>query len=329
MLGEVIETRVRVDDPDLPELAGIDVVVVDLGIEQTRTRDWVVTKVAVRPQRRLGRRSNVYIAGWLQVQGLTPSGLAMPTGCGSVAEQFEGQRLSRSPALRELPGSALRGGRGTRRRAARRRAAGRAEGEQVRSAGGWGRARGRCARGDGSTTPPTAGDVDPADAEQFPRRMDPEVSRTRRLLVARPTPRAATIRPVVRPPNPPSPGAARVRDPDLTPRRVAGVQTRRRRPPTGRYLGCVHLQRCANLPPSLSAASTKICRPWVPDPLAAVTLLRCLQSLYVLLSTRKPPTGRGVRRRRPRPLASRRLAGRRNLSCPAPVTRATRQRVSG
>ena len=52
VLGQVIETRVRVDDPDLPELAGIDVVVIDLGIEQTRTRDWVVTKVAVRPQRR-------------------------------------------------------------------------------------------------------------------------------------------------------------------------------------------------------------------------------------------------------------------------------------
>src|SRR6195952_4693397 len=31
VLGEVIETRVGVDDPDLPELAGIDVVVVDLG----------------------------------------------------------------------------------------------------------------------------------------------------------------------------------------------------------------------------------------------------------------------------------------------------------
>ena len=30
VLGQVIETRVRVDDPDLPELAGIDVVVVDL-----------------------------------------------------------------------------------------------------------------------------------------------------------------------------------------------------------------------------------------------------------------------------------------------------------
>ena len=35
MLGQVIETRVRVDDPDLPELDGVDVVVIDLGIEQT------------------------------------------------------------------------------------------------------------------------------------------------------------------------------------------------------------------------------------------------------------------------------------------------------
>ena len=56
VLGQVLETRVRVDDPDLSQLAGIDVVVVDLGIEQTRRRDWMVTKVAVRPQRRGLRR---------------------------------------------------------------------------------------------------------------------------------------------------------------------------------------------------------------------------------------------------------------------------------
>ena len=78
---------------------------VDLGIEQTRTRDWVVTKVAVRPQRRLGRRSNVHIAGWHQVQGLTPSGLAMPDqGVGQLLEQFEGQRpIEVAEAIRELP----------------------------------------------------------------------------------------------------------------------------------------------------------------------------------------------------------------------------------
>src|SRR6202011_2331927 len=46
VLGQVIETRVRVDDPELEQLAGIELIVVDLGIEQTRTRDWMVTKVA-------------------------------------------------------------------------------------------------------------------------------------------------------------------------------------------------------------------------------------------------------------------------------------------
>ena len=78
---------------DLPELAGIEVVVIDLGIEQTRTRDWVVTKVAARPQRRLGRRGDVYIADWNRVAGLTPSGLAMPDqGVAQLLEQFQGQR---------------------------------------------------------------------------------------------------------------------------------------------------------------------------------------------------------------------------------------------
>ena len=94
VLGQVIETAVRVDDPDLPELAGVDVVVIDLGIEQARTRDWLVTRVAVRPVgRRLGRRRNVDIVDWQRVQGLTPSGLAMPgQGVAQLLEQFQGQR---------------------------------------------------------------------------------------------------------------------------------------------------------------------------------------------------------------------------------------------
>src|SRR6476646_7335840 len=44
-LAQVVDTRVRVDDPELDDLAGVDVLVVDLGIELTRTRDWVVNRV--------------------------------------------------------------------------------------------------------------------------------------------------------------------------------------------------------------------------------------------------------------------------------------------
>ena len=37
-MGQVLDTVVRVKDPGLPELAGLEVVITDLGIEQTRTR---------------------------------------------------------------------------------------------------------------------------------------------------------------------------------------------------------------------------------------------------------------------------------------------------
>ena len=92
-MGQVLDTLVKVNDPALPELAGVDVVVTDLGIEQARTRDWLVTRVAVRTQRRLGRRGPVHVVDWQNVQGLTPSALALPgQGVAQLLDQFEGRR---------------------------------------------------------------------------------------------------------------------------------------------------------------------------------------------------------------------------------------------
>ncbi len=105
VLGQVLDTRVRVTDPELPEFADADAVITDLGIEQTRTRDWMVTRVAVRLPRRLGRRSAVRVADWHHVQGLTPSALAMPgQGVAQLLHQFEGWRpIEVADAIRELP----------------------------------------------------------------------------------------------------------------------------------------------------------------------------------------------------------------------------------
>jgi Mg/Co/Ni transporter MgtE len=261
VLGEVIETRVRVDDPDLPELAGIDVVVVDLGIEQTRTRDWVVTKVAVRPQRRLGRRSNVYIADWNQVQGLTPSGLAMPDqGVAQLLEQFQGQRpIEVAEAIRELP---------TKRRYEVVKALDDErladvlqelpEDEQadVLMQLETERAADVLEAMDPDDAADLLGTLPPADAEQFLRRMDPEDSEdVRRLLSHSPDTAGGlmTSEPVVLAPDTTVAEAlARVRDPDLTPA-VASLVFVTRPPtatPTGRYLGCVHLQRLLREPPA-------------------------------------------------------------------------------
>jgi Mg/Co/Ni transporter MgtE len=271
VLGEVIETRVRVDDPDLPELAGIDVVVVDLGIEQTRTRDWVVTKVAVRPQRRLGRRSNVYIAGWLQVQGLTPSGLAMPDqGVGQLLEQFEGQRpIEVAEAIRELPEKrryeVVKALDDERLADVLQELPEDEQADLLRQLEA-DRAADVLEAMDPDDAADLLGTLTPADAEQFLRRMDPEDSEdVRRLLSHSPDTAGGlmTSEPVVLAPGTTVAEAlARVRDPDLTPA-VASLVFGRRRPrrPDVIWAACTCSGCCANLPPNLSAASsTRICR---------------------------------------------------------------------
>jgi len=285
VLGEVIETRVRVDDPDLPELAGIDVVVVDLGIEQTRTRDWVVTKVAVRPQRRLGRRRNVYIAGWLQVQGLTPSGLAMPDqGVGQLLEQFEGQRpIEVAEALRELPEKrryeVVKALDDERLADVLQELPEDEQADLLRQLETE-RAADVLEAMDPDDAADLLGTLTPADAEQFLRRMDPEESEdVRRLLSHSPDTAGGlmTSEPVVLAPGTTVAEAlARVRDPDLTPA-VASLVFVTRPPtatPTGRYLGCVHLQRLLREPPAelVSGILDKDLPSLSPDdPLATVT----------------------------------------------------------
>jgi len=261
VLGQVLETRVRVEDPDLSQLAGVDVIVVDLGIEQTRTRDWMVTRVAVRPQRRLGRRSNVYAVDWQHVHGLTPSGLAMPDqGVAQLLEQFQGQRaVEVADAIRELP-------------AKRRYEVVNAlhderladilqelpEDEQVQLLRQLktDRAADVLEAMDPDDAADLLGTMTPADAEQFLRRMDPEDSEdVRRLLSHSPNTAGGlmTSEPVVLAPDTTVAEAlARVRDPDLTPALVSLVFVVRppTATPTGRYLGCVHLQRLLREPPA-------------------------------------------------------------------------------
>src|SRR6478736_7156860 len=262
VLGQVIETRVRVDDPDLPELAGVDMVVIDLGIEQTRTRDWMVTRVAVRPlARRLGRRRNVDIVDWQRVQGLTPSGLAMPgQGVAQLLEQFEGQRpIEVAEAIRELP---------DKRRFEVVRAL---DDERLADV------LQELPEDEQATV---LRQLEPERAADVLEAMDPEDSEdVRRLLAHSPDTAGGlmTSEPVaIAPDTTVAEALARVRDPDLTPALASLVFVVRppTSTPTGRYLGCVHLQRLLREPPAaLVGGFLDTDLPYLgpDDPLTAVT----------------------------------------------------------
>ena len=260
VLGQVLDTRVRVDDPELPQLVGQDVLVVDLAIETNRTRDWMVTRVAVRGIRRL-RRGAVHVVRWQNVSGLTPSGLAMPDqGVAQLLHQFEDQRpIEVADAIRELPPkrrTEVINALDDERLADILQELSEEEQSELLLSLNTERAVDVLEAMDPDDAADLLGVLNPTLTELLLTRMDPEDSDpVRRLLAHSPDTAGGlmTTNPVTMAPDTTVAEAlARVRDPDLTPA-LASLVFVVRTPtstPTGRYLGCVHLQRLLREPPA-------------------------------------------------------------------------------
>ncbi len=259
VIGEILDTRVHV------AATGAVATVVDAGLEQTRTRDWVITKLAVRERTgrlgRLGRRGPVEVLEWDEVAGLT---LAEVSTRGQGAEQllamFEGMRaVEVANTLRELPAKrreevvdAL----DDERLADVLQELSEDEQAEVLSRLGDERAADVLEAMNPDDAADLLGELAQAERERLLRLMAPEESAPVRRLLSYSSDTAGglmTSEPVVLTPDATVAEAlARACNPELTPALASMVFVCRppTATPTGRYLGCAHLQRLLREPPS-------------------------------------------------------------------------------
>jgi flagellar motility protein MotE (MotC chaperone) len=99
LVGQLLDAPVRLRE------SGEEAVVVDAAIEPTRSRDWIVSRLAVRARRRgssrLTRRGQVHIVAWTEVTGLSLSDRQGTAGLLSVFETMRAADVA--AALSELP----------------------------------------------------------------------------------------------------------------------------------------------------------------------------------------------------------------------------------
>ncbi|HEV7825522.1 MAG TPA: CBS domain-containing protein [Mycobacteriales bacterium] len=290
VLGELLDRRVHIVDSDLPG------VVVDLAMEQTRTRDWLLTRVAVReqPPGFLGRRrGQLRQLEWGEITGLRNP--EADQGAANLLATFESLRpADLARALKELP--------------EKRRVEVAAALDDDRLAD----VLEEMPEGDQieileSLAVERAADVleamDPDDAadllaelpqneqERLLELMEPdEAAPVRRLLVYTEGTAGSmmTSEPVVLPPDATVAEAlARVRSPQLSPALAAQVFVCRppMDTPTGRYLGIVHFQRLLREPPGdlVGGVLDTDIAPLTPEvPLPQVTRLMALYNLVAM-----------------------------------------------
>lgn len=261
ILGDMIGSKVHTDDPEFEHLHERPVEIADVELERTRTRDWVITRVAVFGQRpKFGRSPRLYTVPWQHIHGVAAGGVGVSDPTAEIIAGFHDMRPADvANALNDLP-------RFQRDRVAEQLNDDRLadilqelpEDDQAEliEALDIERAADVLEEMDPDDAADLLGELPGTKAEVLLELMDPEDSgAVRRLMSFSPDTVGALMTPeplILSPQTTVAEALAHARNPDL-PTSLASLIFVVRPPtatPTGRYLGCVHLQKLLREPPS-------------------------------------------------------------------------------
>lgn len=93
VMGDLVGARIHTDDPELTHLHGRAIEIADVELERTRTRDWVISRVAVFGSRPRFRRSpQLYTVPWSHVHGLSAAGAGRADPLAETIATFDRMR---------------------------------------------------------------------------------------------------------------------------------------------------------------------------------------------------------------------------------------------
>ncbi|MDX8036204.1 CBS domain-containing protein [Lentzea sp. BCCO 10_0856] len=254
VIGEVLDARIQLED-------GGTAVVVDAAMELTRTRDWRMVRVAVRQRTgRFSPKGPVQVFRWEDIGGLSVNEIAgQPQGAQQLVAVFEGMRAADvANAMHELPpkrryevADAL----DDERLADVIEELSEEDQKDVLAHLDEERAADILEAMNPDDAADLLAELSEGTKDRLLELMEPEESEPVRRLLEYSFDTAGglmTPEPIILTPDATIAEAlARVRNPDLTPALASMVFVCRSpsATPTGRYLGCVHIQRLLREPP--------------------------------------------------------------------------------
>ncbi|WP_369800684.1 magnesium transporter MgtE N-terminal domain-containing protein [Alloactinosynnema sp. L-07] len=255
VVGQLLDARVDI------VATGTTAVVVDIAMEPTRTRDWVLGRVAIRERTgRLGRRGPIQVLPWSEIRSPGVTELSgQPQDAHQLVAVFDTMRAADvATALQDLPSKRryeVADALDDERLADVIEELPEDDQKDILTHLDEERAADILEAMDPDDAADLLAELSEPDKNRFLELMEPEESAPVRRLLEYSFDTAGglmTPEPIVLTPDAPIAEAlARVRNPDLTPALASMVFVCRppSATPTGRYLGCVHIQRLLREPP--------------------------------------------------------------------------------